>query len=173
MQVPCTPHIPAGHCALFDELPSTQRLAAWPNGCNNVDSDSIPAMPISPIPSSRFTRIGTEMTYSNTCDPARPPAESQRSITSQILIPRIGTRKKKCTHAADQSSATLLRDSATALCAVCPGAVSVPVAGAVVGWLSGQGKLPSCSWPRGQSGEASPSTAPAHRLAPVSPLPTG
>lgn len=54
-------------------------------------------LPISPISSSRFIRIGTEMTYSNTCDPARPPAESQRSITSQILIPWKGREKKKCT----------------------------------------------------------------------------
>lgn len=40
MRVPCTPHIPAGRFALFDELPPTRRLAAWPNDCNNVDSDS-------------------------------------------------------------------------------------------------------------------------------------
>lgn len=49
------------------------------------------------------------LTYSNTCDPARPPAESQRSITSQILLPRKGRvkKKKKSTQAADQSSAAL------------------------------------------------------------------
>jgi hypothetical protein len=73
---------------------------------------------IFPIPSSRFARIGTEMTYSNACDPARPPAESQGPVTSQILIPwtaregKQGEKKKKkkkaatkklCTRAADQS----------------------------------------------------------------------
>lgn len=93
------------HCALFDKLILSNTTAAWPKDCKMAMH--IPALPISPISSSRFTRIGTEMTYSNTCDPARPPAESQRSITSQILNPRKGREKKKCTRAADQSSATL------------------------------------------------------------------
>lgn len=138
----------------------------------------IPALPISPNPSSRFTRIGTEMTYSNTCDPARPPAESQRSITSQILIPRVGTRKKK---ALTQLTNPLLLycvplllprhvQYAPVLClCLClwPGLL----------WAACRGReschrvagLPGY---RGQSGEASPSTAPAHGLAPVFPLPS-
>lgn len=81
--------------------------AAWPKDCKM--EMHIPSLPISPISSSRFTRIGSEMTYSNTCDPARPSAESQRSITSQILLPRKGRvkKKKKSTQAADQSFAAL------------------------------------------------------------------
>lgn len=77
--------LPSGHCALFDELLSTQRLHGPTTARCRCTFRPCPSLPIS---SSRFTRIGTEMTYSNTCDPARPPAESQRSITSQILIPR-------------------------------------------------------------------------------------
>lgn len=99
-------HAPGPHCALFDKLFLSNTTAAWPKDCKMAMH--IPALPISPISSSRFTRVGTEMTYSNICDPARPPAESQRSITSQILIPRKGREKKKCTQAADQSSAALL-----------------------------------------------------------------
>lgn len=86
-------HAPGPHCALFDKLFLSNTTAAWPKDCKMAMH--IPALPISPISSSRFTRVGTEMTYSNICDPARPPAESQRSITSQILIPRKGREKKK------------------------------------------------------------------------------
>lgn len=110
IRVPCTSlshtHAHQGHivhCSTSCFFPNT--TAAWPKDCKMAMH--IPALPISPISSSRFTRVGTEMTYSNICDPARPPAESQRSITSQILIPRKGREKKKCTQAADQSSAAL------------------------------------------------------------------
>lgn len=90
--------LPSGHCALFDELLSTQRLHGPTTARCRCTFRPCPSLPIS---SSRFTRIGTEMTYSNTCDPARPPAESQRSITSQILIPRDKRqeREKKNAHA--------------------------------------------------------------------------
>lgn len=102
--VPCTSHIPAGHCALFDELPPNA-TAAWPNDCKM--RCTYRACLSLRSKGSRLFRIGTEMTYSNICDPARPPVESQRSITSQILIPRKGREREK--NALTQLTNPLLR----------------------------------------------------------------
>lgn len=79
---------PAGHCSLCDELLPTQRL-------QDVDAHTGPAHLSDLKLKVHSNRIGTEMTYSNTCDPARPPAESQKSITSQIRIPRRARQGKK------------------------------------------------------------------------------
>lgn len=88
-KAPSTTRFAIVHCPVNTQLLSTQRLQTHTRMHTT-------ALPILPISCSRFTAIGTEMTYSNTCDPARPPAESERSVTSHILMP--GQEEKKKMH---------------------------------------------------------------------------